>query len=87
MPARVFIGPRIHYFYPGTYSYYAPYGGFGYGWQQQGYRDGFDLGRYDAYHGWGYDPWRHGRYRHAISVSYRDGFVSGYDAGYRQYAG
>src|SRR5438045_1470859 len=66
---RVFVGPRVYYSpnYPGTYSYYAPYGGAAYS-TEQGYRDGFDSGRGDARHGKAYDPENHGHFRDAISA-------------------
>ena len=62
-----------------------------------GYRDGFDQGRDDARDRNRYDPQRHRRYRNGdhgyrrdsymsrwqYGGAYRRGFLSGYDAGYR----
>lgn len=63
---------------------------------ENGYRDGQEKGREDARDRDAYDPVRHGWYRSAsrgyergfgskaaYAIEYRDGFLAGYDAGYR----
>ena len=54
---------------------------------QQGYQDGVNIGASDAQRRQSYDPQRSRFYRNASSQAFRDGFVRGYDQGYRQYAG
>ncbi len=62
----------------------------------QGYKDGYDKGLEDADDNDRYNPQRHGRYRSAdheyereygskeqYRITYREGFLAGYDAGYR----
>lgn len=61
-----------------------------------GYKDGYDKGLDDADDNDRYDPSRHGRYKSAdheyeneygskeqYRITYREGFLAGYDAGYR----
>jgi len=59
-------------------------------WQQEmnrGYQQGINTGSSDAQRGQSYSPQRSRYYQRAGSVPFRDGFVRGYDQGYRQYAG
>jgi len=61
------------------------------GYQQQelnrGYQQGLNTGASDAQRGQSYSPQRSRYYQRASSVPFREGFVRGYDQGYRQYAG
>jgi flagellar biosynthesis/type III secretory pathway protein FliH len=61
-----------------------------YGYQQQelnrGYQQGINTGAEDAQRGRSYSPQRSRHYDRATSVPFREGFVRGYDQGYRQYA-
>jgi flagellar biosynthesis/type III secretory pathway protein FliH len=54
---------------------------------QQGYQDGVNTGASDAQRRQGYNPQRSHFYRDARSPEFRNSFVNGYDAGYRQYSG
>jgi hypothetical protein len=60
-------------------------------YQQQelnrGYQQGINTGASDAQRGQSYSPQRSRHYQRASSVPFREGFVRGYDQGYRQYAG
>src|SRR6266496_2116187 len=51
----------------------------------QGYQAGINTGASDAQRGQSYSPQRSHYYRNASSQSFRNGFVRGYDAGFRQY--
>ena len=65
-------------------------GGYNNGYQydvQRGYQQGLNTGASDAQRGKSYSPQRSKYYQKAPTVPYRDGFVRGYDRGYRQYAG
>ena len=53
----------------------------------QGYQAGVQTGASDAQRGQSYSPQRSHYYKDANSQAFRDGFVRGYDAGFRQYAG
>lgn len=53
----------------------------------QGYQQGINTGASDAQRRQSYSPERSKHYQNASSPAFRDGFVRGYDAGYRQYAG
>ena len=53
----------------------------------QGYQAGVQTGASDAQRGQSYSPQRSHYYKDARSQAFRDGFVRGYDAGFRQYAG
>jgi hypothetical protein len=53
---------------------------------QQGYQYGLNTGAGDGQRGQSYSPQRSRYYRNASSQAFRDGFVRGYDEGYRQYA-
>jgi hypothetical protein len=55
--------------------------------QQQGYQYGVNTGASDAQHRQSYSPQRSHYYRDTSSQAFRDGFVRGYDQGFRQYAG
>ncbi len=59
-------------------------------YQQQelnrGYQQGIQTGASDAQRGQNYSPQRSRYYQRAGSVPFREGFVRGYDQGYRQYA-
>lgn len=52
----------------------------------RGYQQGIETGSSDARRGQSYDPQRSRHYRNASTQAFREGFVRGYDAGYRQYA-
>jgi hypothetical protein len=66
-------------------------GGYSNVYQQQelnrGYQQGIQTGSSDAQRGQSYSPQRSKHYQRAGSVPFREGFVRGYDQGYRQYAG
>lgn len=53
----------------------------------RGYQQGVSTGSSDARRGQSYSPQRSRHYRNASSQEYLQGFVRGYDQGYRQYAG
>jgi len=53
----------------------------------RGYRQGLSTGSSDAQRGQSYNPERSRYYRNPSSQAFREGFVRGYDQGYRQYAG
>jgi hypothetical protein len=53
----------------------------------QGYQAGINTGASDAQRGQNFDPQRSHYYRNASSQAFRQGFLRGYDQGYRQYAG
>jgi len=53
----------------------------------RGYQQGLSTGSSDARRGQSYSPQRSHFYRDPSSQAFRDGFVRGYDQGYRQYAG
>lgn len=53
---------------------------------QQGYQHGLSIGSVDAHNGQSYSPQRSRYYRNASSQAFRQGFVRGYDQGYRQQA-
>ena len=53
----------------------------------QGYQVGIQTGASDAQRGQSYSPQRSRYYRDASSQAFRNGFVRGYDAGFRQYGG
>jgi len=83
----------------GTYGTYGNngYGNYGYGnygynnayrvEMQQGYQYGLNTGASDAQRGQSYSQQRSHYWRDASSQAFRDGFVQGYDQGYRQYGG
>jgi hypothetical protein len=54
---------------------------------QQGFQYGVNTGASDAQRGQSYSPQRSRYYRNASSQAFRNGFVRGYDQGYRQYSG
>ena len=54
---------------------------------QQGYQYGLNTGASDAQRRQSYSPERSRYYRNASTQAFRNGFVRGYDQGYRQYAG
>jgi hypothetical protein len=65
-------------------------GGYGNGNQvalSQGYQYGLNTGASDAQRGQSFSPQRSHYYQQASSQAFRNGFVQGYNAGYRQYAG
>jgi hypothetical protein len=53
----------------------------------QGYQAGLNTGASDAQRGQSYSPERSHYYKDASSRQFRNGFVQGYNAGYRQYGG
>lgn len=63
------------------------YGGYDNQQIQQGYQYGVNTGASDAQRRQSYSPQRSHYYRDASSQAFRDGFVRGYDEGYRQYSG
>lgn len=63
------------------------YGGYNNQQLQQGYQYGVNTGASDAQRRQSYSPQRSHYYRDASSQAFRDGFVRGYDEGYRRYAG
>jgi flagellar biosynthesis/type III secretory pathway protein FliH len=63
------------------------YGGYNNQQLQQGYQDGLNTGASDAQRRQSYNPQRSHFYKNASSQAFRDGFVRGYDEGYRQYSG
>lgn len=62
------------------------YGGYNNQQLQQGYQYGVNTGANDAQRRQSYSPQRSRYYRNASSQAFREGFVRGYDQGYRQYA-
>jgi hypothetical protein len=54
---------------------------------QQGYQAGLSTGASDAQRGQSYSPQRSHYYKDASSQQFRNGFVQGYAAGFRQYGG
>ena len=74
----------------GRYGGYSNNGGYDDAYQvaqSQGYQAGVNTGANDAERGQSYSPQRSHYFREASSQAFRDGFVQGYDQGYRQYAG
>lgn len=65
---------------------YGNYGGNSYE-LNRGYQQGLSTGSSDARRGQSYNPQRSRYYRNPSSYEFREGFVRGYDQGYRQYAG
>jgi hypothetical protein len=63
------------------------YGGYNNQAIQQGFQYGVSTGASDAQRRQSYSPQRSHYYQNASSQAFRDGFVRGYDQGYRQYAG
>lgn len=64
---------------------YGTYGGYNQAAYNQGYQDGVNTGSSDARRGQSYSPQRSHYYKNASSQAFLDGFVRGYDEGYRQY--
>jgi hypothetical protein len=62
------------------------YGGYNNQQIQQGFQYGVNTGASDAQRRQSYSPQRSRYYRDAPSQAFREGFVRGYDQGYRQYA-
>lgn len=65
------------------------YGNGGYNNQElnRGYQQGINTGASDGQRGQSYDPQRSRHWKNASTQAFREGFVRGYDQGYRQYAG
>src|SRR6476469_942777 len=63
------------------------YGGYNNQQVQQGCQYGVNTGASDAQRRQTYSPQRSRYYRDASTQAFREGFVRGYDQGYRQYAG
>ena len=63
------------------------YGNSGYNNQQltRGYEQGLSTGAIDGQRGQSYSPQRSRYYQNASTQAFREGFVRGYDEGYRQY--
>jgi|ERR1051325_10124891 hypothetical protein len=53
----------------------------------RGYQQGLQTGASDGQRHQSYDPQRSRYFKNASTQTFRDGFVRGYDQGYRQYAG
>ncbi|MGI8837017.1 MAG: hypothetical protein ACR2H4_10320 [Pyrinomonadaceae bacterium] len=62
------------------------YGGYNNQQIQQGFQYGVNTGASDAQRRQSYSPQRSRYYRDAPTQAFRDGFVRGYDQGFRQYA-
>ncbi len=64
------------------------YGNGGYNNQElnRGYQQGLNTGASDGQRGQSYDPQRSRHWKNASTQAFRDGFVRGYDQGYRQNA-
>jgi hypothetical protein len=90
--------PRFHggfgwygYPYPYPYPYYGYYNNYVFGSSEsaydQGYRDGLKTGVNDEHRHQSYNPERSHYFRDAgfgnYAGEYREGFVSGYESGYR----
>jgi hypothetical protein len=76
----------------GTYGNYGNNGGYGNGnYNNQelnsGYQQGINTGADDGRRNKTYSPERSRYYTNARTQAFREGFIRGYDAGYRQYAG
>jgi hypothetical protein len=63
------------------------YGGYANQELNAGYQQGLNTGADDGRHNKSYSPERSRYYKNASTQAYREGFVRGYDAGYRQYNG
>ncbi len=59
-------------------------GGYNNNQVQQGYQHGLSIGSSDAHNRRSYSPQRSRYYRNASSQAFRQGFLRGYDQGYRQ---
>jgi hypothetical protein len=73
-----------------SYGGYGNYGGYNNGSQYElnrGYQEGINTGSSDARRGQSYNPQRSHWWRDARTQAFREGFVRGYDQGFRQYAG
>jgi len=53
----------------------------------RGYQQGLNTGASDGQRGQSYNPQRSRYFKNASSQTFRQGFVRGYDQGYRQYSG
>lgn len=64
------------------------YGNGGYNNQElnRGYQQGVNTGASDGQKGQSYDPQRSRHWKNASTQAFREGFVRGYDQGYRQYS-
>ena len=77
----------------GNYDPYGRNGGYGNngGYNQveldRGFQQGLQTGASDGQRGQSYDPQRSRHFKNASTQAFREGFVRGYDQGYRQYAG
>jgi hypothetical protein len=71
----------------GRYRNNGSYGNSGYNNQQltRGYEQGLSTGATDGQRGQSYSPQRSRYYQNASTQAFREGFVRGYDEGYRQY--
>jgi hypothetical protein len=63
------------------------YGGYESQQLNAGYQQGLNTGASDGRSNQSYSPERSRYFQNASTQAYREGFVRGYDAGYRQYAG
>jgi hypothetical protein len=62
------------------------YGGYNDREANNGYQQGLNTGASDGQSNKGYSPQRSRYYQNASTQAYRDGFVRGYDEGYRRYS-
>jgi len=74
----------------GRYGNNGGYGGYNSAAQAElnrGYQQGLETGSSDGRRGQSYSPERSRHYKNASNQAFLEGFVRGYDEGYRQYAG
>lgn len=74
------------YYGNGGYRNDGYYGGYNNQELNRGYQQGLETGSSDGQKGQSYSPERSRHYRNASTQAFREGFVRGYDQGYRQYA-
>ena len=82
-------GYRNGGYYPNNYPNggYGGYGGYDNQQLNAGYQQGINTGASDGRSNKSYSPERSRYYQNASTQAFREGFVRGYDEGYRQYAG
>ena len=66
---------------------YGNNGGYNQAELNRGYQQGINTGASDGQRGQSYDPQRSRYFKNASTQAFREGFVRGYDQGYRQYSG
>jgi hypothetical protein len=86
----VYTYPRTYPYVYGNGGYRGGYGGYGGGYNngevQKGYYDGLNRGQEDARDRRSPNPSNSSHFRSG-NAAYREGFVRGYQVGYRQYGG